>query len=81
MNVTLFLRELNASKYEQLPSEMSFLPRIGETLNVARGSDKKYYQVIGVNHVIETGVVEIYCVQSEPSWDVKKGGSIGFSFK
>jgi hypothetical protein len=81
MNVTFFLRELNSTQYEQVPSEVNVVPRIGETLNVTGNKDKKYYQVIGVNHGIGSGAVEIYCVQTEPSWDVKKTGSIGFSFR
>jgi hypothetical protein len=81
MNVTFFLRELNATQYEKLASEVDVLPRLGETLTVTTGKQKKYYQVIGVNHIIESGAIEIYGVQTEPSWDVKKSGSIGFSFK
>jgi hypothetical protein len=54
---------------------------MGETLNITTDKQRKYYQVIGVNHDVESGGVEIYCVHTEPSWEVKESGNIGFSFK
>jgi hypothetical protein len=81
VKVIFFLRELNSGHYEQLPSEVNVLPRIGETINIGGDDQRKYYQVIGVNHALAHGSLEIYCVLTEPSWEVKESGNIGFSFR
>lgn len=81
MKVKFFIRELNSNDYEELEREIDLLPRIDETISFTSGKKKRYFQVIAVHHPVDTPGIEIYAVHTEPPWDAKKGGSIGFSFK
>lgn len=79
MDATVFVRQPNAREYTDLGSKnFSVLPRVDEYLSVTEEGSLKYYQVIGVHHSLKEGAIEIYCVQTEPSWEVKEPRAIGF---
>jgi hypothetical protein len=80
MEALLFVRPLNGDKYDGLGSkEFVVSPRENEFISLEVKSTKKYFQVIAVHHA--TGAkpaVEIYAVQTEPTWEQKKKRGIGF---
>jgi hypothetical protein len=80
MEALLFVRPLNADKYDSLGSkEFVIPPRENEFISVEGKGTKKYFQVIAVHHATGTKpVIEIYAVQSDPAWEQKKKRGIGF---
>lgn len=80
MDASVFLRKLNATDYNGLGKrKFSVLPRVNEFISTESEGSKKYFQVISVHHTSgEEAGVEIYAVETEPSWLVKKSRTIGF---
>ena len=80
MDASVFVRQPNASEYAELgEKKFSVLPRVDEFISMKQKSAPQYFQVIAVHHSLEKeGGIEIYCVQAEPSWEVKKARAIGF---
>ena len=80
MEATVFVRQLNSIEYSKLGTfKFSALPRINEFVSAEHEGAQKNFQVLAVNHVVDKSVgTEIYAVQTEPTWVVKKGRSIGF---
>jgi hypothetical protein len=82
MKTSIFVREYNTQNYDQLAQqEFSVLPRIDEFISISSKGKKAFYQVIAIHHPTEAASsIELYAVQTEPTWELKKPGSIGFSF-
>lgn len=80
MDASVFVRQPNTKEYSQLGAKkFSSLPRVDEFISASHEGGQKYFQVIAVHHSTEKdGVIEIYAVQTEPTWEVKKGRAIGF---
>jgi hypothetical protein len=80
MDASVFIRQPNASEYTSLgEKKFSVLPRVDEFVSAKHERTVQYFQVIAVHHSLEKeGGIEIYCVQTEPSWEVKKPRAIGF---
>ena len=81
MKVRIFVREPNSTTYTETSGNTTVIPRMDETISVESGKSRKYYQVIGVHHLVDSEEVEIFAVETEPVWKVKKPGSIGFNFR
>lgn len=79
MDASVFVRQPNASEYTDL-GEKAFpvLPRVDEFISVKHEGTQRFFQVIGVHHSLDEGTIEIYGVQTEPSWEVKRPRAIGF---
>ena len=80
MDVKVFVKLHKADKYDNLGSrEFAFLPRENEFISAELEGEKKYFQVIAVHHRIQSKLsIEIYAVQTDPTWELKKKRSIGF---
>ena len=79
MDASVFVRQPNAFEYAKLGSrKFSVLPRHDEYFSADFEGSKKYFQVLAVYHPENQGAIEIYAVQAEPPWMVKKARSIGF---
>lgn len=80
MDASVFVRQPNASTYDNLGSKkFSCLPRVDEFISVEVKGRNKYFQVIVIHHA--TGAeqaIEIYAVETEPTWQSKKSRAIGF---
>jgi hypothetical protein len=83
MEAQLFVKQLNATSFDEAGvKKFSLLPRLEEFISLSAGKKKEYFQVIAVHHSTEPdAMIEIYAVQTEPTWEFKKPGSIGFSFR
>jgi hypothetical protein len=81
MEVQLFVRPLNAIEYEKLGiRKFALLPRMEEFISTEVAGKRKYYQVVAVHHITEPAAgTEIYAVQTDPAWEVKKTRGIGFN--
>lgn len=80
MDVKVFVKLRNADTYDNLGSkEFAFLPRENEFISTEVKGEKKYFQVIAVHHGTQSKLtIEIYAVQTDPTWELKKKRSIGF---
>lgn len=79
MDALVFVRRLNSHEYNELgKKKFSVLPRMDEFISVDAEGKDKYFQVIAVHHVEGDGDIEVYAVQTEPTWLAKKGRAIGF---
>jgi len=80
MDAFVFVRQPNSTEYSELgPVKFSVLPRVDEFFSVKSDGAKKYFQVFAIHHAAEEdGVIELYALEAEPSWEVKKPRSIGF---
>jgi alpha-acetolactate decarboxylase len=80
MKVSVYVKQKDADQYDNLGSKnFSFLPRENEFISAEVAGEKKYFQVIAVHHVMKPEpAIELYAVQSEPSWELKKRRGIGF---
>lgn len=80
MEAQVFLKQQNADKYDNLGGkEFSVLPRENEFISAELGGAKKYFQVIAVHHTTQSEMtIEIYAVETDPSWEIKKKRGIGF---
>jgi len=80
MDASVFVRMANLTEYNKLGSKkFSVLPREDEFISAQSEGEKKYFQVVAVHHATdqEEGI-EIYAVQTEPPWLLKKSRAIGF---
>ena len=81
MKISLRLKKSSANSYEDHGVvEYQTLPRTDEYISKQINNNNVYFQVTAVHHA-ENGTIELYAIQSEPAWEYKKSGSIGFSFK
>jgi hypothetical protein len=79
MKAQIFLKQHNADKYDELgPKEFSVLPRENEFISAGFDGQKKYFQVIALHHSTDPEGIEIYAVQTDPTWELKKKRGIGF---
>lgn len=80
MDVFVFVRQPNSTEYSDLGAmKFSVLPRVDEYFSVKSDGVEKYFQVFAIHHVAEdNGVIELYALEVEPSWKVKRPRSIGF---
>jgi hypothetical protein len=79
MDASVFVRLPNSTEYSGLGvKKFSVLPRVDEFISVEFQGGNKYFQVFAVHHSIEKGTIEIYAVQAEPNWEVRKNRAIGF---
>ena len=79
MEASLFVRQPNSYEYSKLGKrKFSVLPRHDEFFSADFEGSKKYFQVLAVCHAENEGAIELYAVQAEPPWLVKKARSIGF---
>ena len=79
MNASVFVRLPNSTEYSDLGmKEFSVLPRVDEFISAEFQGGNKYFQVFAVHHSIEKEAIEIYAIQAEPNWEVRKNRAIGF---
>lgn len=80
MDASVFVRQPNSHDYDKLGNkEFYALPRLDEFFSAEVDGKKNYYQVVALHHVTDKkGAVEIYGVQTDPPWEVKKSRTIGF---
>lgn len=80
MEASVFVRQPNSYEYNNLGKrKFSILPRNDEFISADFEGSKKYFQVLAVCHGENQGAIEVYAVQAEPPWLVKKARSIGFA--
>ncbi len=79
MEVTLFVRQPNATDYSKLgKKEFAIVPRTDEYVSAEWEGSKKHFQVMAIHHTEDGETIELYAIQSDPPWEVKKGRTIGF---
>ena len=79
MDVTVFVRQPNAPDYSKLgEKEFATLPRADEYISAEWEGGKKFFQVIAIHHRDDGQTIEVYAIQSDPPWELKKGRTIGF---
>ena len=77
MEVSIFVRQPNATEYSKLgKKEFDVIPRTDEYISAEWEGEKRYFQVIAIHHSEDT--IELYALQSDPPWNVKKSRAIGF---
>ena len=81
MEAQVFVRPLNGIEYEKLGiQKFSVLPGMEEFISAEAGGKRKYYQVVAVHHIAgPAAATEIYAVETEPVWEVRKPRGIGFN--
>ena len=78
MDASLFVRKPNTPGYTSLGKKtFAVLPRVDEFIS-ADWEGVKYFQVVALHHVLADGGIDIYAVEGEPPWLVKKARAIGF---
>lgn len=79
MDVSVFVRKPNTVEYSEVgKKKFSLLPRTDEFISL-ESEPKKYFQVIAVHHMSGgDGAIQLFAVEAEPPWVVKKGRAIGF---
>ena len=79
MEVTLFVRQPNATDYSKLwKNEFAIFPRTDEYVSAEWEGSKKHFKVMAIHHTEDGETIELYAIQSDPPWEVKKGRTIGF---
>lgn len=80
MDASVFVRMPNTTEYSNLGSRrFAVIPRQDEYLSAEWEGSRKFFQVLAVHHSVDTeSLVEIFAVQSDPPWQVRKGRAIGF---
>lgn len=80
MEASVFVRQANSREYSGLGAlTFSALPRVDEFISTKQEGNENFFQVIAVNHAADkNGAIEIYAIQTEPTWIIRKGRSIGF---
>jgi hypothetical protein len=79
MDVNVFVRQPNTAEYSKLgKQQFAALPRIDEFISAEWEGSKRYFQVLAIHHPAHHEAVELYAIQSEPPWELKKGRAIGF---
>jgi hypothetical protein len=80
MNATVFVRQPNSSEYKDLGHRnFTILPRVDEFISDEVDGSRKFFQVMAVHHLMQGDNLELYAVEAEPTWNLKKGRAIGFS--
>lgn len=80
MEVTVFVRQPNAPEYDKLGKrEFTTIPRADEYISAKWEGSKAHFQVITIHHCDDGKTIELYALQSDPPWEMKKGRAIGFS--
>jgi hypothetical protein len=82
MQAVVFVKQYNSKSYENLGlRNFSFLPRTDEFISVQL-DEIKVFQITAIHHATthQESTVEIYAVQTEPTWELRQSGNIGFSF-
>jgi hypothetical protein len=81
MNTSIYLKHEGGRPFE-FHSQRTFevLPRADEFISVGEEASRSFFQVVAL-HYPEQGNIEIYAIHAEPSWEYKRPGNIGFSFK
>lgn len=82
MEASVFIKHYNANTYDNLElKEFISLPKIDEFISVKHEDKDQFFQVIAVHHPTGTAPsAELYAVQTDPTWELKKTGTIGFNF-
>lgn len=79
MEVSVFVRQPNSTEYSKLgKKEFAVIPRSDEYFSAEWEGGKKYFQVLAIHHNIEGKGIELYALQSDPPWEVRKSRAIGF---
>ena len=79
MDVNVFVRQPNTAEYSKLGKKtFAALPRVDEFISAEWEGSKRYFQVLAIHHPADNDGVELYAIQSEPPWELKKGRAIGF---
>ena len=80
MDATVYVRPPNSYEYSKLGVvKFSLLPRVDEYFSAEHDGANKVFQVVAVHHHTDkVGVIDIYAVNAEPPWTVKKSRMIGF---
>lgn len=79
MEVSVFVRQPNSTEYTKLgKKEFSVLPRVDEYISAKWEGSAKYFQVVALHHVADGKEIELYAVQSDPPWEIRKSRTIGF---
>jgi len=79
MQVTIFVRLPNTAEYSKLgKKEFTVIPRADEYFSAEWEGSKKYFQVMAIHHSDDGETIELYAIQSDPPWEVKKSRAIGF---
>jgi hypothetical protein len=80
MDATVFVRVPNSTEYNKLGAKtFSVLPRVDEYVSAEWQREKRFFQVVAIHHATDKeGLIELYAVQSEPPWEIRKSRAIGF---
>lgn len=79
MEVSVFVRQPNSIEYSKLgKKEFAVIPRSDEYFSAELDGSKKYFQVLSIHHKVDDEAIELYALQSDPPWEVKKSRAIGF---
>ena len=79
MDASIFVRQPNAKEYSSLGTKkFTALLRIDEFLSAEGEGGKRHFQIVAIHHATENGSIEVYAVQCEPTWEIKKSRAIGF---
>ena len=80
MDATVFVRIPNSTDYEKLgPKPFAALPRADEYISAEWQGEKKFFQVAAIHHATDKqGVIEVYAVQTDPPWQIRRSRAIGF---
>ena len=80
MEALVFVRPPNVNDYEKLGARDFFaLPRVDEFISLEVSGARQYFQVIALHHSTgKNAAIEIYAVQSDARWEVKRKRTIGF---
>jgi hypothetical protein len=82
MEAILFIKQYNSKSYDNLGlKKFSFLPRTDEFISIQHDG-VKFFQITAILHttIQQEPAIEIYAVQTEPTWESRQSGNIGFSF-
>ena len=79
MEATVFVRQPNAPDYSKLgKKDFATMPRADEYISAEWEGSKKHFQVVAVHHADDGKTIEVYAIQSDPPWEIRKGRAIGF---
>lgn len=80
MDALLYVRLPNVVEYAKLGvRKFAALPRVDEFVTAEWEGTTRHFQVLAVHHNTEKeAAIEIYGIQTEPPWEVRKGRAIGF---
>jgi hypothetical protein len=82
MEAVLFIKQYNSKSYDNLGlKKFLFVPRTDEFISIEHDG-LKFFQITAVLHktMQQASTIEIYAVQTEPTWELRQSGNIGFNF-